>query len=413
MVDKDFVQLYSKNMIIQREKYLQQLRQYKDKQLIKVVSGIRRAGKSTLLQMFQQELLDSKVKKEQILFINFEDLAYRDILTSTTAYDYIQSRLVRGKKNYIFLDEIQNVLEFERMANSLFIQENVDLYITGSNAYFLSSDLATVLTGRYIQIHLFPLSFAEYITAFNDNNNLQELYANYINRSSFPQALELFLDDPKKVKPYLQSIYDTILFKDIVARKNIKQENTLQDIVKFTFDNIGNPTSSYKISTSLTASGRKVSNHTVDDYITALTDSFVLYRADRYDVRGKAILQTQQKYYCVDPALRQLLSKTPPTDYGRILENVIFLELLRRYDEVMIGKVDNKEVDFVAMINDEVHYYQIALSVRDDKTRARELAAFPADHYTKYLLTLDPEEGNIEGVRQLNALNWLANKIRN
>lgn len=393
--------------MIDRKLYLSQLRMYRDKQLIKVISGIRRSGKSTLLQMFRQEIINSGVEDSQTVSINFEDLAYRDILTAEAAYDYVQERLVPGKKNYVFLDEIQNVAEFEKMADSLYIKDNVDLYITGSNAYFLSSDLATVLTGRYVQIHMFPLSFAEYVSAFQDTTNLPRLYESYINYSSFPQALELFLDNPEAVKPYLQSIYDTILFKDIIARRNIKQENTLQDVAKFAFDNISNPTSSYKIATALTASGRKISNHTVDDYITALTDSFVLYRADRYDIKGKNILQTQQKYYCVDLAFRQLLSKTVPTDYGRILENVVYLELLRRYDKVMVGKVGAKEIDFVAMLDNEVHYYQVALSVRDDSTRERELTAFPADHHAKFLLTLDPEEGNIQGVKQLNALNWL------
>lgn len=395
-------------IMIDRKQYLDKLRLYRDKQLIKVISGIRRAGKSTLLQMFRQELLDSGIEESQTISINFEDLSYRDILTAETAYDYITERLLPDKKNYIFLDEVQNVAQFEKMADSLFIKDNVDLYLTGSNAYFLSSDLATVLTGRYIQIHMFPLSFAEYISGFADRSNLALLYANYINYGSFPQALDLFLDNPEAVKPYLQSIYDTILFKDIVVRRNIKQETMLQDVAKFVFDNIGNSTSPHGIASALTSAGRKISNHTVEDYITALTESFVLYRADRYDIKGKNILQTQQKYYCVDLAFRQLLSKSSPSDYGRVLENVVFLELLRRYDKVMIGKNDTKEVDFVAMIGDEVHYYQIALTVRDDATRTRELVAFPADHHAKFLLTLDPEEGNIEGIKQLNALAWLA-----
>jgi predicted AAA+ superfamily ATPase len=357
--------------------------------------------------MFRDEIIASGVGSDQTISINFEDLAYRDILTAGSAYDYISTKLIAGKKNYIFLDEVQNVAEFEKMVDSLYIKDNVDLYITGSNAYFLSSDLATVLTGRYIQIHMYPLSFSEYVSAFSDMTNLPKLYTDYINYSAFPQALELFLDSPEAVKPYLQSIYDTILFKDIVARKNIKHENALQDVAKFIFDNIGNPTSSNKISAALTAGGRKISNHTVDDYITALTDSFVLYRADRYDIKGKSILQTQQKYYCVDLAFRQLLSKTLPTDYGRVLENVVYLELRRRYDKVMVGKSDTKEIDFVAMLDDEIHYYQVALSVRDDTTRHRELSAFPADHHAKYLLTLDPEEGNIDGVKQRNALEWM------
>ncbi len=393
--------------MILRENYLKQLRLFQDKKLIKVISGIRRAGKSTLLRMFSDELMASGISRRQLIYINFEDLAYRDILTAEAAYDYIQAKLLPDQKNYVFLDEVQNVAKFERMADSLHLKDNVDLYITGSNAYFLSSELATVLTGRYVQIHMFPLSFAEYVSAFDDQTNLPQRYADYINYGSFPQALELFLDSPEAVRPYLQSIYDTIVFKDIVARKNIKQENTLQDVAKFVFDNIGNPTSPSRIANSLTASGRKVSNHTVEDYLGALTDSYVLYRSDRYDVKGKNILQTQQKYYCIDLAFRQLLSRTLPTDYGRILENVVFLELLRRYNKVMIGKSDTKEIDFVAMQGDEVHYYQVALSVRDDATRRRELAAYPADHHPKFLLTLDPEEGNMDGIRQCNALQWL------
>jgi predicted AAA+ superfamily ATPase len=395
--------------LIKRELYLKKIRLYRDKQIIKVVSGIRRSGKSTLLMMFADELQASGVSAQQIIRLNLEDIANRQLLDPEKLYEQLTALIQPNQKNYIFLDEIQNVPGFERVVDSLFIKDNVDLYITGSNAKFLSSDLATVLTGRYIEIKLMPLSFAEYASAFEDQSDLQKLYDTYINYSSFPQALEFFLDAPASVGGYLKTIYDTIIYKDIVARQDIKNETILEDVVKYIFDNIGNYTNPHKIATYLTANNRKVSNHTVESYLSGLVDSFVVYKAERFDTKGKRILQTQNKYYVVDLALRRLLSSGSATDFGRVLENVVYLELLRRYDKVFIGKNRQSEIDFVAKEpTGELVYYQVALSVRSQDTLKRELAAFAGlDHHDKFLLTLDPETNNHSGIKQINALEWL------
>ncbi|MDR0310518.1 MAG: ATP-binding protein [Acidobacteriota bacterium] len=391
-----------------REKYLELLRAYREKRLIKVVSGIRRCGKSTLLEMFQRELLAGGLETRQIISLNFEDMAFRNLLTADTLYDHIEKRIADAKMNYIFLDEIQMVADFERVANSLFIKKNVDLYITGSNAYFLSSELATLLTGRYIEIKMLPFSFKEYVSAFPQPLDLQQAYEKYVEFGSFPQSVELYRENPALVSKYLQSVYDTVIYKDIVARKNIKNTMILQDVTKFLFDNIGNVTASKRIADYLTAHQRKTSYHTVESYISALADSFVIYPLNRFDIKGKTILQTLKKYYVVDMAFRRLLSDASPADYGNVLENVIFLELIRRYDKVWIGKNRDSEIDFVVKDTDGYIYFQVALTVRDEKTKKRELAAFGVrDNYKKILLTMDPEEGSIDGILQRNALKWL------
>ena len=392
--------------MIQREKYTALLRQYKNKPLIKVVTGIRRCGKSTLLEMFQDEL--KKTEKGQIISINFEDMANRNLLTAETLYDYLEKLIVKEKMNYIFLDEIQMVADFERVTNSLYIKKNVDLYITGSNAYFLSSELATLLTGRYIEIKMLPLSFKEYISAFPQPIEWRQAYENYIKYGSFPQVVELYKDDPDLVANYIQSIFDTLIYKDIAARKKIKNIATLQDVTKFLFDNISNMASPQNIANYLTNNQRATTNKTVESYISALTESFVIYPVNRFDIKGKKLLQTQKKYYLVDIAFRHLLSDTVPSDYGRVLENIVFLELKRRYDKVWIGKNREKEIDFVIKEREGYVYYQVALSVRDEKTRERELSAFYIkDNYPKILLTLDAEEGSINGINQQNVLKWL------
>jgi len=394
-------------MII-REKYLELLRSYREKRLIKVISGIRRCGKSTLLEMFQQELRDGGVEPIQIVSLNFEDMAFRNLLTAEALYEHLEERIAETKMNYIFLDEIQMVADFERVANSLFIKKNVDLYITGSNAYFLSSELATLLTGRYIEIKMLPLSFKEYVSAFPQPLDLQQAYENYIEFGSFPQSVELFKEEPALVPKYLQGIYDTVIYKDIVARKNIRNDAVLQDVTKFLFDNVGNITTPKRIADYLTAHQRKTSNHTVESYISVLADSFVVYPVNRFDIKGKTILQTLKKHYVVDTAFRRLLSDTSPSDYGKVLENVVFLELKRRYDKVWIGKNRDSEIDFVVKDGEGYIYFQVALTVRNEKTKARELAAFNVkDNHRKILLTLDPEEGSIDGILQRNALKWL------
>jgi len=399
--------------MLKRESYLKIIRSYREKPLIKVLSGVRRCGKSTLLAMFAKELKSEGVKDNQIISINFEDLAYRNLLNANDLYDYLKLKISKKNMNYIFLDEIQNVADFEKVVDSLFVQKNVDLYITGSNAYFLSSDLATILTGRYVEIKIYPYSFAEFVSAAKMQSNLMLAYENYIECGSFPEAVNLFLLDQSIAGRYLQNLYDTIVLKDIVARKDIKNHLYLQDISKFMFDNIGNFTTPKRISDILTANNRAISNHTVENYLYALIDSFLIYSASRYDIKGKQILQTNKKYYVIDIGLRNIISDTKPSDYGHILENIVYFELLRRYEKVWVGKNKEKEIDFVVKTKNGVEYFQVALSVRNADTLKRELSAFETkDNFPKTILTMDPEEGSYNGIIQQNALKFLADLQR-
>jgi predicted AAA+ superfamily ATPase len=395
--------------MISRPKYLNQLEQFADKHIIKVITGIRRSGKSTLLRLFIEKLKTDGVDAEHIIYLNFEDMANRELLDATKAHDHILSKIKDDKMHYVFLDEVQNIPNFQKAADSLFIRENVDLYVTGSNAYFLSSDLATYLSGRYVQIKMFPYSFAEYLSAFDEPDPITS-YQNYIEFSSFPQAVEFFKTSPESVREYVKSVLDTVVYKDVVARYDIKNEGILNDLLKYLMDNIGNYTSAKAVSDYLTSIGRPVASLTIDRYLSALAESFVIYPAQRFDVKGKRILKTQVKYYLVDVGIRALLAGSTITDYGRILENVVFLELKRRFDDVWVGKNDNKEVDFVVKnAQGGVNYYQVALTVRDAATLERELSSLKklADNNPKFLLSLDPESNNFDGIRQLNVIDWL------
>jgi len=399
-------------MTIKRERYLRKLRDFKGTNLIKVLTGIRRCGKSTLLKMFQEELAKTKgIRPGQIISLNFEDMASRDLLTASALYEHLRPRVAaqKGKPCFVFLDEIQNVAGFERVVDSLFVQPGVDLYITGSNAHFLSADLATLLSGRYVEIHIFPLSFAEFVASFEKPPSLQDAYDTYLRHGSFPEAVNLSRQNPALVPPYLHALYSTVVFKDIVARHRIQNPTRLEDVARFAFDNIGHVTNPKRIADYLTSSHRATTNHTVENYLSALSASFVIYTASRFDIRGKRILQTLQKHYAVDPALRTLLSDSTPDNYGRVLENTIYLELLRRFDKVWIGKNYEKEVDFVAReTQGGIHYYQVALTARDKAVLTRELSALKvSDQHPKTLLTLDPEEGTHNGIRRRNALKWL------
>jgi len=396
--------------IIQREEYLNKLKNFKDKQLIKVITGIRRTGKSTLLELFQKYLKDNGVEEEQIISINFENPDYRDIKTSDVLYDYIKDRLIEGKMNYIFLDEIQNVEKFEIAVDGLFIKKNVDLYITGSNAYLLSSELATLLTGRYVEIKMLPLSFKEYVSAFEDKNELSRRFRDYLRYGSFPQTLELY-DTPEEIDTCLDGIYTSVLYKDVINRKGITDKVILESVVEFLYDNIGNLCSIKKISDTLTSNGRTTSNHTVENYVNALVDSFIFYKASRYDVKGKELLKTQEKYYGVDIGLRyHLLGKKAGQDMGHILENIVYLELLRRGYKVYVGKVDEVEVDFVAKNLEDTIYYQVSLTTRDENTLQRELLPLKKinDNYPKYILTLDDDlDADYDGIKKINIIDWL------
>ena len=406
---------------IDRKEYLDFLVKSKDRQIIKVVSGVRRCGKSTLFEIYKDFLLENGVAKNQIISINFEDMDYEELTDYKKLYEYIKSKMIGDKKNYIFLDEIQHVDKFEKVVDSLFIKENTDLYITGSNAYFMSSELATLLSGRYIELKMLPLSFKEYYKAKLEYEKLEQkenrvsktliqYYNEYIVNSSFPYTLQLD-SDLKNIHEYLSGIYNSVLLKDIVARLKISDVMRLESVVKYIFDNIGNLTSLSKIGNTLTSMGRKTDAKTIEKYIRGLTDSLLVHEVSRYNIKGKEFLSTLSKYYVADLGLRQMILGNRNIDMGHILENVIYLELLRRKGNVYVGQFDKNEIDFVVINSNEIEYYQVALTVLDENTLKRELDAFKniKDNYPKYLITLDDVMVNTDydGIKVVNALEWL------
>lgn len=400
------------NSIINRQEYLDKLIALRDKQLIKVITGIRRCGKSTLMEIFQNYLKSNGVSDNNIISINFEDYDNYELREPSKLYSYIKEKLSDIGMNYIFLDEIQHVEDFPRIVDSLYIKKNVDVYITGSNAYMLSSEIATLLSGRYVEIKMLPLSFKEYIESTGDTKELSRKYADYIENSSFPYTLEL-RDTPKELYNYLEGIYNSIVVKDIANRKKITDTMMLESITRFLFDNIGNPMSTKKIADTMTSMGRKIDVKTVEKYVSALTESFVMYQAKRYNVKGKQYLKTLEKYYAVDMGLRYMLLGTRSTDVGHILENVVYLELIRRGYDVYVGKIDDLEVDFVAMDKKQIEYFQVAATVRDENTLNRELLPLQkiSDNYPKVILTLDDDpEADYDGIKRINVLDWLIEK---
>lgn len=397
--------------MIKRNEYLEDLKSFKDKHLIKVVTGIRRCGKSTMFELFQDYLKEQGIEDEQIIIVNLEDGDYRNLYTAETLYEYVNSKLKKDKKNYVFLDEVQQAENFQVAVDWLYAKKYVDLYVTGSNAFLLSGELATLLSGRYVEIKMLPLSFSEYASAYPDNTNLPSLYMEYLQNSSFPGTLEL--TRKKDIRTYLEGIYNTVLMKDIVTRRKISDPAMLQSVVEFMFDNIGNLCSSTKIAGTMTSSGRKISVPTVESYLSALSDSFILYKVGRYDIKGKQYLATGSKYYVADIGLRYFLLGTRQTDMGHILENIVYLELLRRGYEVHIGKVGDAEVDFIAINAEGEEYYQVALSVMEEQTLNRELSALDSikDHNPKYLLTMDNTPlTSYNGIKQIHVLDWLMKK---
>lgn len=406
---------------IDRKEYLDFLVKSKDRQIIKVVSGVRRCGKSTLFEIYKDFLLENGVAKNQIISINFEDMDYEELTDYKKLYEYIKSKIIENKRNYIFLDEIQHVDKFEKVVDSLFIKENTDLYITGSNAYFMSSELATLLSGRYIELKMLPLSFKEYYQAKLEYEKLEQkenrilktliqYYNEYIVNSSFPYTLQLN-SDLKNIHEYLSGIYNSVLLKDIVARLKISDVMRLESVVKYIFDNIGNLTSLSKIGNTLTSMGRKTDAKTIEKYIRGLTDSLLVHEVSRYNIKGKEFLSTLSKYYVTDLGLRQMILGNRNIDMGHILENVIYLELLRRKGNVYVGQFDKNEIDFVVINSNEIEYYQVALTVLDENTLKRELDAFKniKDNYPKYLIILDDVMMNTDydGIKVVNALEWL------
>lgn len=396
--------------MIERTEYLDFLKKLKDKQIIKVVTGIRRCGKSTLFTLFKKYLLSEGVSEKQIISLNFEKPSDMIFNNWRELYDYIDERLIPDKKNYVFLDEIQILPEFEKAVDGLFINDNVDLYITGSNSYMLSGELATYLTGRYMQIHMLPLSFSEYLSYYGENDELKK-YDKYVQNGGFPYLLNLN-EDKELIRNYLDGIYNTVLMKDVISRNNIKDTLILESVIKFIFDNIGQLVSVNKISNTLNSNNRKNSVNTIENYLSNLLDSYIIYKISRYDIKSKVYLKTGDKYYVCDLGLRNYLLGEVK-DYGSILENIIFLELKRRGYEIYIGKYDDKEVDFVVKNNDGIKYIQVALSVRDEKTLERELTPLDniKDHYPKYLITLDYDTNNYNGIKQISAIDFLTGRV--
>jgi predicted AAA+ superfamily ATPase len=399
--------------LIARPDYLEQLIRFRDKKLIKVITGIRRCGKSTLLDLYEDYLKSQGVEDRQIIRLNLEFPEYHELQTYMQLYDYIKKQLQDDCMNYIFIDEVQTIPEFQKAVDGLYVRKNCDVYITGSNAHILSGELATLLSGRYVEIKMLPLSFREYITALGEKSDLAIKYRNYIENSSFPYALEL--SNKKDIRAYLGSIFDSVILKDIVTRRKIADVTGLQNVTRYIFDNIGNITSATKIANIMISAGRKISVHTVDSYLEALTESFILYKVGRYDVKGKQQLVIGNKYYAADIGLRYYLLGRKKADMGHILENVVFLELLRRGYEVYVGKVGSAEVDFISIGENGEEYYQVAYTVEGESSSGksileRELAPLEAirDHNPKYLLTMDftPNTSH-NGIKQINALDWL------
>lgn len=398
-------------MYIIREEYLKKLFELKDSDLIKVVTGVRRCGKSTLFEQFQDYLIKRGILKEQIIYINFEDYDNEKYLEPKALYEHIKSLIKPGRKNYIFLDEVQNVKDFQKVVDSLYIKKEVDLYITGSNAYFLSSDLATLLSGRYIEIKMLPLSFKEYVLNSGSKDNLETKYRDYILNGSFPYTLEL-KNNERVVKDYLEGLLNTIVIKDIIQRNNFNDVILFQSVLKYLFDNIGNLVSSKKIADSLTSNGRKVDSKTIERYLNALIESFVIYRASRFNIKGKEYLKSLEKYYVVDIGLRHALLGQSNIDVGHMLENIVYLELIRRGYDVYVGKYNDLEIDFVAKDDKNISYFQVAATVRDENVLKRELTPLRSikDQYSKYLLTLDNDpDTDFDGIQKLNVLEWLIN----
>lgn len=392
--------------MINRTEYMNFLIKLKDKKIIKVVTGIRRCGKSTLFDLYKKYLLDNDVSENQIISINFEDPNSTNFEDWRELFNSIQNRLINIKMNYIFLDEVQVVPQFEKVVDGLFIKDNVDIYISGSNSYMFSGELATYLTGRYMQIHMLPLSFKEYLEYYG-SEDVDKKYNYYINNGGFPYLVNLN-NDEELIRNYLSGVYNTVILKDVVYRNNIKDNMILDSIIKFVFSNIGQLVSTNKIANTLVSNNRNCSVNTVESYLSYLVDSYILYKITRYDIKGKEYLKTGDKYYVCDLGLRKYLLGSVK-DFGSILENIIFLELKRRNYDIYIGKYDDSEVDFVIKNNDGIKYIQVALSVRDENTLARELTPLKSinDNYPKYIISLDPESVDHEGIKQISAIDFL------
>ncbi len=395
--------------MIERVEYLEKLKKWKDKDVIKVITGIRRSGKSTLFELYIDYLKNEGIKDDHIISINLESPDF-EFNNYKELYDYINKKIVDKDNYYIFLDEVQNVESFQKAVDGLYIKKNTDVYITGSNAYLLSGELATLLSGRYIEIKMLPLSFKEYSDYLKEEAS-EKLYLRYINNSSFPYALKL--DSESEIDDYIEGIYNTILVKDIVARKKIADAGMLKSITEFLFSSIGSTMSVKKIADTLNSKGRKISVHTVENYLDYLIESYIFNKTSRYDIKGKQYLETGEKYYATDVTMRYVLLGRKNLDAGHILENIVYLELIRRGYKVYIGKIGDNEIDFVCENKEGREYYQVAYTVREKTALERELIPLKKinDHYPKYILTMDIDPiTDYEGIKKINVLDWLLRK---
>ena len=395
-------------MLINREQYLDKLVIYTDKNLIKVITGVRRCGKSFLLQLFRSTLMGRGIPEDHIIYLNFEDLAYRDIQDASDLNSYLTQRLVDQSRYYILLDEVQYIENWERVVNSLRLKDHIDLTITGSNASLLSSELATLLAGRYVQIEMFPLSFVEYLEFSDQVGSENEIAFNdYIQYGSFPPVV---LNVSKQLKSdFLRALYDSIIIKDIVTRHQVKDVETLHKVVRFLFDAIGNPLSIHKIVNTIKSSGGESSHEMIGNYLKYLEEAYVFYPIKRFDLKGKEILKTQGKYYGIDTGLRNLLVSPASANFGFVLENLVFLELKRRGYEVFIGKINDMEIDFYCKKLNEIFYIQVAQSLVDEQTRAREFKSLlsVSDNYPKIILSMDRIDFSSQGIENINVINFL------
>ena len=395
--------------MIERKEYLEKLKKWKDKDLIKVITGIRRCGKSTLFEIYIDYLKSIGIEDNHIISVNLEN-PDNEFDTYKELYKYVKEQIKDKKQYYVFLDEVQKVSDFQKAVDGLYIMKNVDVYITGSNAYLLSGELATLLTGRYIEIKMYPLSFKEYLNYYKKDAD-EKMYLNYINRSSFPYALKL--EEESEIDDYLDALYNTIIVKDIGLRKKMADTTMLRTVARFMFNNIGNCLSIKKIADTLTSDGRSISVHTVESYLESLVESYVFNKVSRFDIKGKQYLQSGEKYYATDVTMRYALLGRRNIDAGHMLENIVYLELIRRGYKVYIGRTGEKEVDFVAENKEGFTYFQVAYTTREQSTLERELTPLQEinDHYPKYILTMDIDPiADFDGIKKINVLDWLVNK---
>ena len=402
------------NSPIIRQDYVEILQNWQGKPVIKVITGLRRSGKSTLLALFINHLKNNGISENRIIHINLEHLENEHLLHYRTLHDEILRRCQSDEKHFVLIDEIQNVLDFQKAVDSLYVRDNIDLYITGSNAFLLKGNLATLLSGRFVEIPVLPLSFAEFYSVYHKKNKSDErIFSDYLYQGSMP-ALIHFHNDDNNIRDYLMGVVNTVLLKDIMARLNLSSATMLETITAYLFDNIGNLTNATKIANTLTTIGNKTNTKTVSNYIQGLTDAYIFYPVQRYDIRGKKILKQQRKYYATDLGMRRIfLTSNGIRDDGRLLENIIYLELLRRYKKVYIGQTQYGEIDFIVDNVDELQYFQVALSVKDPQTFAREISSFQgiSDNYPKYLITMDDSrEISHNGIKQIYAIDWLLNR---